>query len=54
MKPLHEPNERADSKWARTLSHRLQSGSKTTRGNPAHPLNFILEGAQRKRGEKET
>lgn len=32
MKPLHEPNERADSKWARTLSHRLQSGSKGESG----------------------
>lgn len=53
MQRLLEPNERLDLKCARKLSHRLQSGSKKTKRNPAHPLTFTLEQAQTKRGEEE-
>ena len=49
MQRLHEPNERADLKCAHKLSHRLQSGSKKTSRNLAHPMTFILEQAHRER-----
>lgn len=50
MRRLHEPNERPDLKCARKVSRRLQSGSKKTSRIPAHPLTFILEQAQTKKG----
>lgn len=44
-----EPNKRPDLKCTQKVTPRLPSGFKKTKRDPAQPVTFILEQAQRRR-----